>query len=233
MKPSTKLSKEAQDNAHSLVDDIKKYHQKVLTAQREGYQEALVNAIKCGKALILAKENVKAVKGKWLEWLDKEVGIPQTTANLYTRLAEHEELLNSEKTKKFLDGAGEGLSIRAAAALLPKRKRVASAGKSATSNGVANDEDDEDQDDDNTSGDNQDDDTSESTSGDDSPDLPSMLKDAGVDGTINALTEAFDDTEDLRKIIYDLTALLRKTDPQQFALLDMSLKGAQDAAAAT
>src|ERR1700704_4977518 len=196
MKPSTKVSKEAQDSAQSYAEEIKRYHQKIITAQRECYQDTLAYAIKAGKALILAKENVKAVNGKWLEWL-KKIELPQTTSNLYVRLAENEEFLQSERMKKALDGAGEGLSIRATVALLPKRARSPSPGKASAS--TASNDEDEDQDDE------QEDEDEEEDASDDSSDLPSMLKDAGVDGTIDAITEPFLDTEDLRKIIYDLT----------------------------
>jgi hypothetical protein len=127
MAPSAKVSKEAQANAQSYTDEIIKYHLKAITAQREGLQEALGYAIKCGKALNLAYENIKAAKGKWGDYL-KEIKIAQTTASMYQRLADNEEFLKSAAMQKAIDeGAAEGaLSIRGALNVLPKRERKAS-----------------------------------------------------------------------------------------------------------
>jgi len=125
-KLSTKVSQESQDNAQSYADEIIKYHQKAIAAQKDGLQEAFGYAIKAGKALILAKENIKAAKGKWLDYLAK-IELPQTTANVYERLAENEDFIRSEVMKKAIDaGAAVGmLSIRGALNFLPKRKRAA------------------------------------------------------------------------------------------------------------
>src|SRR5262245_24852784 len=125
-KPSTKVSQEAQDNAQAYVADIKRYHQRAVQAQREGYQEALSNAIKCGEKLNLAKENIKAVGRSWLDWLKNEVGMPQTTASMYMRLAKHKKLL-LEGAKADIDEASQdgNLSIRWALSLLPKQERKA------------------------------------------------------------------------------------------------------------
>jgi hypothetical protein len=121
-----KVSKEAQANVQSYTEEIIKYHQKAINAQKEGLQEQLGYAIKCGKALNLAFENIKVAKGKWGDYLE-EIKIPQTTASMYRRLADNEEFLKSEAMKQAIDeGAVQGaLSIRGALACLPKRKRAA------------------------------------------------------------------------------------------------------------
>jgi hypothetical protein len=55
--------------------------------------EALKAAMECGKYLNLAKENVKADRGKWLPWLKANCPeISQQTASLYMRLADPENL---------------------------------------------------------------------------------------------------------------------------------------------
>jgi hypothetical protein len=74
-------------------------------------KSALPHAIKCGELLNLAKENVKAEKMKWGEWLKVNCpDIAQETASLYMRLAEHKAKVSKAK------------SIREARELLPKAK---------------------------------------------------------------------------------------------------------------
>src|SRR5207245_11015440 len=125
-----------------------RYHQKAISSQKDGFQNALTNAIKAGEKLNLAKENIKAAKRSWLDWLRDEVKIPgtdrslpQTTASLYMRLAKHKSLLQTEAYKKAIDEATtEGnLSIRWALNLLPKQERK--------SDDKDDDDEDEDQED--------------------------------------------------------------------------------------
>src|SRR5215467_10857131 len=94
-------------SAASYVDPINAEYREVVKAERA----ALPHAIKCGELLNLAKENVKAEKMKWGEWLKVNCpDIAQETASLYMRLAEH-------KAK-----VGKAKSIREARELLPKAK---------------------------------------------------------------------------------------------------------------
>ena len=94
-------------SASSFVDPINAEYREVVKAERA----ALPHAIKCGELLNLAKENVKAEKMKWGEWLKVNCpDIAQETASLYRRLAEH-------KSK-----VGKAKSIREAHELLPKAK---------------------------------------------------------------------------------------------------------------
>jgi len=95
------------NSAASYVDPINAEYREVVKAERA----ALPHAIKCGELLNLAKENVKAEKMKWGEWLKVNCpDIAQETASLYMRLAEH-------KAK-----VGKAKSIREARELLPKAK---------------------------------------------------------------------------------------------------------------
>jgi hypothetical protein len=92
-------------SAASFVDAINTTYHEVVKAERA----ALPHAIKCGELLNLAKENVKAEKMKWGEWLKVNCpDIAQETASLYMRLAEHKKLV------------GKAKSIREARELLPK-----------------------------------------------------------------------------------------------------------------
>jgi hypothetical protein len=92
-------------SASSFVDPINAEYREVVKAEKA----ALPHAIKCGELLNLAKENVKAEKMKWGEWLKVNCPeIAQETASLYMRLAEH-------KAK-----VGKAKSIREARELLPK-----------------------------------------------------------------------------------------------------------------
>src|SRR5215471_12708415 len=94
-------------SAASFVDEINTTYREVVKAERA----ALPHAIKCGELLNLAKENVKAEKMKWGEWLKVNCpDIAQETASLYMRLAEHKTKVSKAK------------SIREARELLPKAK---------------------------------------------------------------------------------------------------------------
>lgn len=78
------------DSALAFVGEINNEHEEVT----KGESAALSHAIKCGKLLNLARENVKAEKGKWGAWLSQHCPkIPQTTASLYMRLAESENVI--------------------------------------------------------------------------------------------------------------------------------------------
>jgi hypothetical protein len=95
------------NSASSFVDPINAEYREVVKAEKS----ALPHAIKCGELLNLAKENVKAEKMKWGEWLKVNCpDIAQETASLYTRLAEHKSKVSKAK------------SIREARELLPKAK---------------------------------------------------------------------------------------------------------------
>jgi hypothetical protein len=48
-------------------------------------RNGLSHAIRCGELLLEAKAQIK--HGSWLPWLKKSCVIPQSTANLYMRLA--------------------------------------------------------------------------------------------------------------------------------------------------
>jgi hypothetical protein len=111
------------NSAASFVDPINAEYREVVKAERA----ALPHAIKCGELLNLAKENVKAEKMKWGEWLKVNCpDIAQETASLYMRLAEH-------KSK-----VGKAKSIREARDLLPKQKPRGRQQEPEISNGVTN-----------------------------------------------------------------------------------------------
>jgi hypothetical protein len=94
-------------SAASFVDPINAEYREVVKAERA----ALPHAIKCGELLNLAKENVKAEKMKWGEWLKVNCpDIAQETASLDMRLAEHKAKVSKAK------------SIREARELLPKKE---------------------------------------------------------------------------------------------------------------
>jgi hypothetical protein len=113
------------DKALSLVREIKEAHDKVETCQQVSYNQALEYAIKAGEALILAKEAVG--HGAFGAWRQQNLAtIPQTTASLYMRLAEHKEKFKEARiSNSVADLKSKGkLSLRAAASLLPKRPQT-------------------------------------------------------------------------------------------------------------
>jgi hypothetical protein len=97
----------------SLVPQIKEVYKKVLEASKG----TLEWAIKCGDLLNLAKEGMQ--DKAWLSWLrDNFPEIPQTTANLYMRLAKHKDVFDKQRVA---NEAKDGLmSIRSASKLLPQ-----------------------------------------------------------------------------------------------------------------
>src|SRR6516165_6354264 len=111
--------------ALSLVPEIKAAHEEAEKSQRGGHGRALEYAIKAGDALNIAKEAVG--HGAFSIWRQQNLPhIPQTTASLYMRLAEHKEKFRDgqiSNTVATLSAEGK-LSLRKAAELLPKRPRT-------------------------------------------------------------------------------------------------------------
>jgi hypothetical protein len=112
------------DKALSLVPEIKAAHEEAVKCQRSSHSRALECAIKAGAALMLAKEAVG--HGAFSIWRQQNLPhIPPTTATLYMRLAEHKDKFREiGNTVADLSAKGE-LSLRKAAALLPKRPQTA------------------------------------------------------------------------------------------------------------
>ena len=110
------------NKALSLVPEIKAAHEEAEKCQRASHSRALECAIKAGVALTLAKEAVG--HGAFGIWRQQNLPqLPQTTASLYMRLAEHKDKFRDGKisnTVAVLSAEGK-LSLRAAAGLLPKR----------------------------------------------------------------------------------------------------------------
>ena len=116
---TTDLSK-----ALSLVPEIKAAYEEAEKCQRTSHSRALEYAIKAGDGLRLAKEAVG--HGAFSIWRQQNLPhIPPTTATLYMRLAEHKDKFREiGNTVADLSAKGE-LSLRKAAALLPKRPQTA------------------------------------------------------------------------------------------------------------
>src|SRR5215831_9607715 len=119
---STDLNK-----ALSLVPGIRAAHEEAEKCQRSSHGRALEYAIKAGDALTLAKEAVG--HGAFSIWRQQNLPhIPPRTATLYMQLAEHKEKFRPggeiSNTVADLSAKGE-LSLRKAAALLPKRPLTA------------------------------------------------------------------------------------------------------------
>jgi hypothetical protein len=114
------------NKALSLVPEIQAAHEEAEKCQRTSHSKALECAIKAGDALILAKEAVG--HGAFSIWRQQNLPhIPQTTASLYMRLAENKDKFRGgeiSNTVATLSAQGK-LSLRAAAALLPKRPQTA------------------------------------------------------------------------------------------------------------
>src|SRR5215472_831944 len=107
----------ANDNALSFVGKIKT----AFKAAQKAEGDALKHATECGYHLNLAKENVEEAKGKWKSWCKENIPeIPQTTENLYRRLA----LAHGNDENIFADCK----SIRDAIKKLPKRERKSKEG---------------------------------------------------------------------------------------------------------
>jgi hypothetical protein len=113
------------DKALSLIPQIKEAHDKVEACQQTSYNQALEYAIKAGELLAIAKEAVG--HGGWAAWRQQNLAnIAQTTASLYMRLAEHKDRFKETRiSNSVADLKSKGkLSLRAAAALLPKRPQT-------------------------------------------------------------------------------------------------------------
>jgi Protein of unknown function (DUF3102) len=126
------------DKPSSLAEQINVAHREVVKAFAKG---SLDYAIKAGELLILAKENVKAEKGKWLTWLAENCpNIPQTTASLYMRLAANKEVFRNQQRVANLAAQGD-LSLRKALTLIPKtpeqQEKAAAAAKLRQENKAA------------------------------------------------------------------------------------------------
>ena len=111
------------NKALSLVPQIREAHEEAERCQRSSHTRALEYAIKAGDGLRLAKEAVG--HGAFSIWRQQNLPhIPPTTATLYMRLAEHKEKfrVGGEISNTVADLSAKGeLSLRKAAALLPKR----------------------------------------------------------------------------------------------------------------
>jgi DUF3102 family protein len=105
--------------------DALKLANKVEACQQTSYNQALIEAIKAGDLPRNAKEAVG--HGAFGAWRQQNLAnIPQTTASLYMRLAEHKDKFREGRISNSvanLKSQGK-LSLRAAAALLPKRPQT-------------------------------------------------------------------------------------------------------------
>jgi hypothetical protein len=113
------------DKALLLIPQIKEAHERAEAAQQTSYTQALEHAIKAGELLTIAKEAVG--HGGWATWRQQNLAnIPQTTASLYMRLAEPKNKVRlKEISNSVADLKSKGmLSLRAAAAALPKRPQT-------------------------------------------------------------------------------------------------------------
>jgi hypothetical protein len=167
------------DNALSFVGKIRTAYK----AAQKAEGDALKYAIECGEQLILAKENVEATKGKWKSWCNDNIPeIPQTTENLYRRLA--------SAVANDADIFADCKSIREAIKKLPKRERKQKEGdgdKPAKKNSNA------------------------LLSGSASTDLATTFKNTAVDEVYSALTQAWD-PEQLRDLVNRLLAYFKPAD---------------------
>jgi hypothetical protein len=120
------------DKALTLVPEIITEHRAVVDASQSGYKNSLQHAIKAGELLNQARE---AIKKGWLAWLEEQCpDIPQTTANLYMRLATNKTKIDKQRALLMADEGS--LSIREAAKLIPKDPAAA---KAAAARKVARD----------------------------------------------------------------------------------------------
>jgi hypothetical protein len=172
------MTTETKDSALPFVGQI-------MTAYRAAMKvegDALRAAIECGKYLNLAKENVKAAKGKWEAWRKKNCPeISQQTASLYMRLDANKDKIEGAKT------------IREADMMLRQPR-------------------DDEQDQDETDNDADEDETNNALLvGNGSPDLVMLLKNVGPDELVIALQQAGWDAEQVKKLASILTASLQPT----------------------
>jgi len=119
-----------------LADQINAAHQEVLKAFGKSTIE---HAIKAGELLNIAKENVKATKGKWSDWLAENCpDIPQRTVNVYRQLAENKDRFKN--WQRAANSMGDDLSIRGALNGVPpptiRRRENEGAGAAAGGQGT-------------------------------------------------------------------------------------------------
>jgi hypothetical protein len=165
------MTKEKKDSALVFVGQIMTAYKAAMRVEGE----ALKAAMECGKYLNLAKENVKADKGKWLPWLKQNCPeISQQTASLYMRLADPENLDKLVGVK----------TIRDADAALRKSSRDDAGGDD---DGDSNSDDADDSDDNNAAGQTN---NALLKSKPASPDLTELIKNTGVDEVGKALADA-------------------------------------------
>jgi hypothetical protein len=100
-----------------LADQINAAHAEVL----RGMWGSLQAAIRAGEALILAKENAKAEKKKWSDWLEENCpAIAPRTERLYRQLAEKKaEIEEWQRVATF-----EKMSLREAIAAIKKKPTI-------------------------------------------------------------------------------------------------------------
>jgi hypothetical protein len=99
-------------------------------AERAG-TNALGYALECGKQLNLAKETVKADRGKWKKWCGEKLKVSEETERLYRRLAEavakKEDVFAKCKSirdaMKHLSGLDKDLNPKPAAPTQPRPTR--------------------------------------------------------------------------------------------------------------
>jgi hypothetical protein len=170
------MTKEKKDSALVFVGQIMTAYKAAMRVEGE----ALKAAIECGKYLNLAKENVKADKGKWLPWLKQNCPeISQQTASLYVRLADPENLDKLVGVKTIRD---------ADKALRQSSQDEGSDDDDETNNALLVEDECE-----------------EVTALRASEDLVSLLKNVGPDEVATAIKQADWGVEDLRKLISLLT----------------------------
>jgi hypothetical protein len=78
--PDRRLAAVAESALDRLAREVRSHHEQA----ESHWRSAVEHAWHCGQRLVEAKELCR--HGEWLPWL-REVGIPQRTANTYTRLA--------------------------------------------------------------------------------------------------------------------------------------------------
>jgi hypothetical protein len=152
----------ADKKAQSLVPQIMKAHEDLVSAETNGFNQSLKLAIELGVLLKLAKEAV--YHGHWEPWFtDQKFKFSYRSANRYMRLAKDREKLEDERNSSRVAGlAAEGeLSIRAAERLLrPEKSEKGSSSASGSSRPKG------------------------------SPDLTTLMKNCGADEIKNAMKRA-------------------------------------------
>ncbi len=85
----------------AIVISVKQTLNDLAKAARDAYEEetnavdkSLQAALKCGQALMAAKEKVKGEKKNWLDWLENNTKIPERTARRRIYIAKNWDLFN-------------------------------------------------------------------------------------------------------------------------------------------